>query len=150
MLTAPTRNNSISLVPDPILSGAEHMDNAAAAIFQQEAFEAARLSRKRFALEAKLEAAKIRRDRYLAARERHVNLFNNKSRTIAKRAQQQRWKEDNRRDQQAFVARKTNQEQVMLRKVRIHILLIISYSQHSTIAYLCIITHITGRLYIDL
>ena len=86
-------------------------------IFREEAVEAAKLSRKRFSLEAKLEAAQFRRDRLNNLRGSRANANNNAAFLTSKKALQKRWMEDTLREKKSFIARRSNEEQVMLRKI---------------------------------
>ena len=86
-------------------------------IFREEAVKAAKLSRKRFSLEAKLEAAKLRRDKFNNAKGRKAGAKNTAAFMTSKKALQKRWTEDTTREKKAFIARRSNEEQVMLRKV---------------------------------
>ena len=86
-------------------------------VYRDEAKAAMQLARKRFALEAKLEAAKIRRDRFQYSRELHTKTLNNKDWGISLRARHRRWEKDHARENEAFSIRKANQEQVMLKQV---------------------------------
>lgn len=86
-------------------------------IFREEATKAAKLSRKRFSLEAKLEAAKFRRDRINNAKGRKAGVNNTTAFITSKKALQKRWTEDTMREKKSFIARRSNEEQVMLRKV---------------------------------
>ena len=86
-------------------------------IFREEAIEAAKLSRKKFSLEAKLEAAQFRRDRLNNLKGSRANANNNAAFLTSKKALQKRWAEDTLREKKSFIARRSNEEQVMLRKI---------------------------------
>ena len=86
-------------------------------IFREEAVKAAKLSRKRFSLEAKLEAAKLRREKFNNAKGRQAGAKNTAAFMTSRKALQKRWTEDTMREKKSFIARRSNEEQVMLRKV---------------------------------
>jgi hypothetical protein len=86
-------------------------------VYLEESAKALQLARKRFSLEAKLEAAKIRRDKFQYSKELRTKALNNQTWKTTLRIRQHRWQEENTREYDAFLARKANEEQVMLKRV---------------------------------
>lgn len=100
----------------PFLTSMDEMD-IIDNVFREESAKALQLARKRLSLEAKLEAAKIRRDKFQYSKELRAKSLNNQSWRTTLRVRQHRWQEENAREHDAFLARKANEEQVMLKRV---------------------------------
>lgn len=68
--------------------------------------------------EQKLALAKRRREKSLFTKEAQSKIQNMKHAEISQRALQQRWKDDQIREQKSYALKKSNEENVMLRKVK--------------------------------
>ena len=71
----------------------------------------------RFSIEAKLEAARSRRERFRHAKERRANFFNDRCLNIMNKYHQKKFIDENYRQSESHKFRKINQEQIMLKKV---------------------------------
>lgn len=91
-------------------------------IYDEEAKTASRITKMRFSIEAKLESAKARRERFRHVKERRANFFNDRCLNIMNKYRKKKMTEENYRQTESNKFRKVNQEQIMLKKVnKLHV-----------------------------